>query len=398
MIPGSRSLKTVLHIINDLSQGGAETMLYNLLRSCDQYHHIVISLKPGGYYKKMLSNAGIQVLSVNFFNPLFMPGALVRLIRLVFSLRPALIQSWMYISNVVAWLISRCVHDEIVLVWNIRHSLTDLCREKFLTRFTIRINQFLSSTLPAIIYNSAVSAAQHERFGFDKTASRIIPNGFDIDTFTFSTVARKRRRQELAVSDDICLVGVIGRFHPLKDHANFLRAVSILEREIPRHTWRCVLIGRDMKASNPVISDLILRNSIKERLILIDETHDIPEYLSALDVLCSPSCSESFPSVIAEAMSTGLCCVATDVGETAVIMGDTGVLVPPKNARALADGLGQAVRAFEKLGPQRSSAARERIGKNYSLPHIARTYEEFYRTLMTRGTRVRSISGNLHAT
>jgi glycosyltransferase involved in cell wall biosynthesis len=389
--------KTVLHIINDLDQGGAEAMLYNLLRSSDRFHHIVISLKPGGYYKKILSHAGIQVISLNVFHPLFIFGALAHLIRLMFSLRPVLIQSWMYIANTVAWLVSILVRGRTVLAWNIRHSLTDLGRENFLTRLTIRLNRFLSPNLSAIIYNSSVSAAQHERYGFKKAASLIIHNGFDIDIFKFNPVARMKRRQELTVSDDICLIGVIGRFHPLKDHTNFLNAVAILDHEIPQRGWRCVLIGRGMNAHNSALAELIRHNSIEQRIILVDETHDIPEYLNALDVLCSPSCSESFPSVVAEAMAAGLRCVATDVGETAGIMGDTGVLVPPKNARALADGLGQAIGEFAKQGLQRLSVARDRIENKYSLSHIARTYEEVYSMLIARGTRSRLMSGNLPA-
>jgi glycosyltransferase involved in cell wall biosynthesis len=102
----------------------------------------------------------------------------------------------------------------------------------------------------------------------------------------------------------------------------------------------------------------------------------LTEWYGALDALCLPSRSEGFSNVLAEAMACGLPCIATEVGDAALILGDTGQLVPPDDAEALARAL---LRVTSALTPAMASLRRARILDHFSVDRlIENTYAILY--------------------
>lgn len=116
-----------------------------------------------------------------------------------------------------------------------------------------------------IINNSVTSTEQHERIGFSKKKRVIIPNGFNTDQFTPSEEERKKGRHELQVSQEALLVGLIGRYHPMKDHENFLESARILLDQVTYHDdVHFVLVGRDVNKSNNELMHSIQKLHLKE--------------------------------------------------------------------------------------------------------------------------------------
>src|SRR5262249_918426 len=111
---------------------------------------------------------------------------------------------------------------------------------------------------------------------------------------------------------------------------------------------------------------------------------DMPRLTAALDIATSSSCAESFPNVIGEAMSCAVPCVVTDVSDLVWIVGETGRVVPPRNAAALAN----AMRELVELGPAAPAklgrAERERMLKNFPLKEIDVLYEGLYEEVMAQ--------------
>jgi glycosyltransferase involved in cell wall biosynthesis len=180
----------------------------------------------------------------------------------------------------------------------------------------------------------------------------------------------------LKVAQDSFLIGLIGRYHPVKDHDNFLKAAALLLKTHPDTQF--VLCGKQVDSKNRSLGELIHNLQITEQVHLLGERHDIPRITAALDVSASSSRTEGFPNVIGEAMSSGVPCVATDVSDLAVILGETGRIVPPGNPVALATALAELI----EIGPEGRAAlgarARSRIVAHYSLDEEVAQYETIY--------------------
>jgi glycosyltransferase involved in cell wall biosynthesis len=105
---------------------------------------------------------------------------------------------------------------------------------------------------------------------------------------------------------------------------------------------------------------------------------DIPRLLAAADVLAVPSLDEGFPNAVGEAMASTVPCVASEVGDAALLIGDTGVTVQPNNAEALAAGVKRLIALSEQERRALGYRARQRIADNFEIGDVARRYSDFY--------------------
>lgn len=370
----------VMHVITGLSTGGAERALQNVLVGglAQRYDTIVVSLQGEGLIGPRLRELGVQVYCLGMRRGIPTPRALLGLCRVVRESRPDIIQGWMYHGNLAATLAARFVPVQPAVTWNIRHSLYDLKMEKALTRQVIRANRFFSGDVDGIIYNSRLSRIQHARFGFDDRRTRVISNGFDLNRLQPDPETGRQVRDELGLTDEAQVIGHVARFHPMKDHVSFFRAAVRVARSKPRA--RFLVVGRDVSPDNRALSGVV-PSELLDRFVFTGERSDPERLMQAMDVLCSSSLSEAFPNVLGEAMACGVPCVTTDVGDSADIVGDTGIVVPPSDSGALADGLlamlGKDALERERLG----RSARERVAQHYALPRIVEHYAELYQVL-----------------
>lgn len=367
----------ILHIITSLSTGGAQQALYNLLSGglahrCDCS---VLSLRDEGTIGAAIDAAGVPVHTLDLHPGRPSPAALVRLARLLRSLRPELIQGWMYHGNLIARLAAGMLPVRPVLAWNVRQSLYDLEAEKPLTRAVIRINRACSKGADAIVYNSHRSREHHERFGFASARAHVIPNGFDLTRLCPDSQTALAVRRELEFGPDALVVGHIARFHPMKGHETFLHAAVELAKRLPR--VRFLLAGSEVTADNPALRERV-PPELMTRFRLLGERRDVPRLMQAIDVYCSSSCSEAFPNILGEAMASGRPCVATDVGDSAAVVGETGIILPPSDGTELARALTAMLQESPEERRRRGAAARARIAAHYSLDAIVERYARLY--------------------
>jgi glycosyltransferase involved in cell wall biosynthesis len=370
----------VLHVINDLSVGGAEMMLFKLLSGVDTRRSTSSVISLG---KRSKLDGRIEALNVPVFNmdiklgSIPTPRQVWRLLTTVRRLRPDIIQGWMYHGSLATHLSAFTVARRAPVIWTIHNCNNNLTLEKRLTSAIIRLCGRLSASPAKIIYVSEASRRMHEAMGYCRKKSQVITNGFDTSQFAPSAQARAAVRAELGMRDDQFLIGLVGRFHPMKDHINFLRAASLLSEDT--HAARFLLAGREVDDGNQTVRRLLGRWNLEGRVHLLGERADTHNLIAALDV-CSLSSSygESFPLVVGEAMACGVPCVVTDVGDAARLVGTTGFVVPPRNPEALA----HAWRELIRLGPsgraQLGEAARERIRENFLLAPVIARYESLW--------------------
>ena len=386
----TRDQISVLHVITGLEVGGAELMLLRLLAASISSHfpisHEVVSLTTIGPTGSRLQAAGVGVVSLGMRNGVPDPRGLVALVRLLRRRSPSLIQTWMYHADLLGGIAARLAGD-IPVIWSIRQS--DVKAENRLHRLLAQvINPLLSRWMPkAIVCCGERVRDVHVGYGYAREKCVVIPNGFDLERFKANSGAGALLRAELKIPEDAPVVGMAARLHPMKDHATFLAAAAIVARSIPAAVF--VLCGDGLTAGSPTVARLVLESGLPmERLRLIGRRDDLENIYPALTVaVLSSKSGEGFPNVLGEAMACGVPCVATDVGDSALIVGEHGRIVPPGDAGALAGAVLKLLHMPEAERTALGLAARAKIAERYSIAAVAGQYESLYEQVAARRER-----------
>jgi glycosyltransferase involved in cell wall biosynthesis len=375
----------VLHLISSLNTGGAQRMLCKLVARSDRtrFRHVVVSLIEPGPVGKTIADLGIPVHHLDMQRGVPDPRAVIRLRAMLRREVPDVLQTWMYHADLVGFLAA--VPLRMPIAWNIRGSLHE--NPGLAISAVIKLCARVSRFLAVVVTNSDAARVQLTELGYLPKRWVLIPNGFDLAEFIPNSSARQAVRRDLELPAEAVLIGSVARFHPQKDHRTFLKAASLLGRQWPELHF--VLVGRDVTPSNTTLQEWIEDEGLGDRVYLLGERTDIPSLTASLDIAtCSSAYGEGFPNVIGEAMSCGVPCVVTNVSDLADIVGDTGVVVPPRDAEALAAAWNQLL----QLGPERrrelGARARDRVGTHYSLDLVVRQYEELYEQLEGRHPRI----------
>lgn len=373
----------ILHVITALETGGAETFLCRLLEKLprERFKSLVASLVRPGHLGGRIRAQGVPLANLGLRRGLPLPGAVKKLMGIIDDFRPDLVQTWLYHADLLGLAAVRLSVD-VPLVWNLRCADLSAARPPLLTRLTAWACARLSRLPDAVVANSEAARDLHLAKGYRPREFLVLDNGVDPEIFRPDPLARAQVRKELGVDPQAPLVGLLARFDPLKDHAGFCAAAAQVAQALPQA--RFLLCGTGATQVNRELRALVRRHGLRDRLILAGHRQDAPRVVAALDALCSASLSESFPNTLIEAMSCGVPCAATDAGDSARILGDTGRIVPPNDpgalARALTDLLSRPQAEREALG----SRCRERVLERFTLESAARAYAGLYERLAAR--------------
>lgn len=373
-----------MFIITGLSTGGAETMLLKLLFGInrERFSPVVISLTDKGTIGPHIEALNIPLYSLGMWRNLPTPIALLRLACIVHKEKPQIIQGWMYHGNFVAQLSSLFAQCKTPIIWNIRGTHTNLKLEPILTALVIWLGARLSGLPTYIINNSRNSALAHQQWlGFRGDKWRIIPNGFDTTLFSPSESARKHIIAYLGLLDSDLVIGLMGRYHPMKDHAGFLHSAKITMRKYPNVHF--LLVGSGVDKNNPTLMQIINDLKLNGNIHLLGEQSDMPSITATIDIACSSSLyGEGFSNAIGEAMSCAVPCVVTDVGDSAWIVGETGRVVPPGNPEAMANALSELIAMGADGRKSLGIMARQRAIDNFSIVSVVRQYEMLFEEVL----------------
>lgn len=370
----------VVHVITSLNVGGAERALLRLLQQpAGEFESVaVINLVGRGALARDVEAAGVPVFDVGLRSLMGAPGAVRRIHRLLRHLQPDVVHTWMHHADLVGGLAARAARVPAV-AWNLRASNLPSDGYSRSTRALVRVNARLSRWIPDVITCVAEAARRdHQAIGYAASKMVVVPNG--VPCPEMSSTAREELRRELGVEAGVILVGRVARFHPMKDYRTLIRAAGILRETHREVEW--LLCGRDVTWDNAELASWIDRAGVGDRVHLLGPRTDVDRIYAALDLACSSSAhSEGFPNVVAEAMAAGLPVVTTDVGDSAVIVGDTGRVVPPRDPESLAAAVADladdpALRA--RLG----RAARSRVLDEFGLERMVERYSAVYASIV----------------
>lgn len=374
----------VLHVITSLEVGGAQRMLVKLCERIDRARFAceVVSLLPvpqdgpSGGPAGDLAALGVAVESLGMRAGLPDPRAVRRLARRLAARPPDVVQSWLYHADLVATAALRR-RPELPLAWNLRCTYAPGGGGSLAARVAPRLCAWASRRPRVIVTNSLAGRRSHEALGYRPRAWRLIPNGFDLQRLRPDAEAGRRLRRELALEEGHVLIGMLARFHPMKEHSLVLSIAAELARELPEA--RFVLAGTGVERGSAPFERAFAAAGSPTNVVALGERRDVPALAAGFDVLLSASSRlEGFPNALGEALACGTPCVATDVGDCARVLGEGGTLVPVGDRAALTRALTTLVRAGAEARRAIGARGREHVREHFELGRVARAYEELY--------------------
>jgi glycosyltransferase involved in cell wall biosynthesis len=360
----------ILYVTAGLRGGGAEAMLTRLATAkpgvADEI--TVVSLLPAEAHVERLRAAGVTVVELNFDRAAGVASGLLKLARLIAERRPDIVQGWMYHGDLAALvaLVMSGRRKQTRLVWGIRCSALDLRHYGgFGLRLVVKACTLLSGWPDLVTANSAVGLKSHLAIGYRPRRAEVVANGIDVDAFRPDAAARRAVRLDLGISENTILLAHVARVDAMKDHAAFLAAMAQL----------------------PDVSALLMGAGTENlpgahNVIRLGRRQDVARLFAAADFVVSSSrFGEGFSNVLGEGMACGLPAIATDVGDAKLIVGDTGVVVPPEDPVALAAGIRALAGESAAARAERGTRARARIVENFALAGAVERHVQLYASL-----------------
>ena len=386
MIQKSKKLP-VVHVIAGLGQGGAEACLVRLVEATkDECDSTVVSLSAELYYAPRITSAGAKVYGLNMPRGRLTMKGLFTLVRIMRERRPQIVQTWMYHADLLGGLSARLTGCKQV-VWGIHNAGFARSHIKNSTRWVARGCSWISGRIPAAIVSCSQAAADlHVEMGYARDKMQAIPNGYDVQFFHRDNVVRTASRRSLNIDEDAKLIGTIARWDPVKDHATLLKAARIVTDGRP--SVRFLLCGTGMSSDNVELRRLISDAGMETKLILLGPRSDIVNVMNALDLHLLTSRSEAFPNAVAESMACEVPNVVTNVGDAALIVGDSGWVAPPGESFAIAKALEQALKLSSEALREHGIAARLRICEKFSMERMVEAYLKLWKSLQISGKEI----------
>jgi glycosyltransferase involved in cell wall biosynthesis len=360
----------ILYVTAGLRGGGAEAMLTRLATAtpgvADEI--IVVSLLPAEAHIDRLRAAGVTVAEFNFERATGVARGLVELARLIAARRPDIVQGWMYHGDLAALvaLVMSGRRKRTRLVWSIRCTALDLRHYGgFGLRLVVKACTLLSGWPDLVTANSVAGLKSHLALGYRPRRAEVVANGIDVDAFRPDPAARRAVRLDLGIPENAIVLAHVARVDAMKDHAAFLAAMA----QLPEVSALLVGAGtEDLPAAHNVIR--------------LGRRQDVARLFAAADFVVSSSrFGEGFSNVLGEGMACGLPAIATDVGDAKLIVGDTGVVVPPEDPVALAAGIRTLAGESAAARAERGARARARIVENFALAGAVERHVQLYASL-----------------
>lgn len=363
----------ILFLIRSLDHGGAERQLALLARELKRRGHrvAVAVFYAGGPLTADMHAAGIELIDLGKKGRWDILPFLGRLAGLVRRMRPHILHGYLPVSDILATLVAGLAGRGTRLVFGVRASDMDLSRYDRLAALAYRLEARLARFADAAICNSAAGRRAVIERGFPPGICEVVPNGVDVGRFRCDRALGQGLRRAWGIAESEKLVGMVGRVDPMKGREVFIRAVAEASRRDP--TLRFVSVG-GTAAERSGLEALAAQTGAPIRWV--DGRDDMVAVYNALDLFVLPSLyGEGFPNVLAEAMACGLACVASDVGDAAIMVEGLGTVVPPGDSDALARAI---LTADKDIVPE----AIRRVHEDYSAEALANRTEAILTALV----------------
>jgi len=355
----------ILFLIRALNRGGAERQLINLANGLvERGHGVHIALFYGQISPDFGLDSRVAIHDLRKGGRWDLVGVSARFLRLCSDLKPDIVHGYLPTANLITCLARALLG--IPIVWGLRATTLpwQLYEHGKISVMVDMICRWLGRMPARIICNSEAGCEAAIARGLPPGRICCVPNGIDTRRWCPEPELRNPRRAELGFSAEHRLIGLPGRLDPVKGISIFIAALAEL---LPHHPEvRGIIAGHGPAGFEQQLRAEIARRDLTDYVKLWNDER-IDRYLPALDLGVSSSLSESFSNTIAEMMAAGIPCVATSVGDSARIIGDTGLTVEAGSASALASALHYLLAEAPTARVDRGARARRRIEQEFSI-------------------------------
>jgi glycosyltransferase involved in cell wall biosynthesis len=365
--------RRVLHLIDTGGPGGAETILDAIVA----HHHpeswvLRVVVPEEDWLSNRLRSRGADFVVVRSRRGVA-PGLLLRLVKEIRDFRPAVVHAHLLGSGVYGSL-AAAIAGDIPLVCTFQ-GRPDVSPDDRLLSLKARI---LSRSKNRIVYVSHDLRAYLEPLlGVPSALGPVNHNGVP---FVEPKLSGGEREMCGAGPEDR-LVGAVGNIRPAKDYETFVRAAAIVCQ--CRSNVRFVIAGDDRSPLAEPLRRLTSELGIDERLRFLGFREDAAALVASFDVFVSSSTTEGLPLATLEAVGLGTPVVLTGVGGVPEIVdsGRTGLLVPPSDPAALAEGILQLLDDPNRASEMARAGATD-VRRRFSVQRMCGEYESLYDQLL----------------
>ena len=360
---------TILYLIGQLTRGGAERQLYNLLVNLKP-HATVVSLSQGGYWGEPIRRLGHQVIELERRRH----GEVRRLlevVHLIRTLEPDLVHLFLDgVSGLYGRLGALLAGRGQVIVGQRSHPMHHPLWYRLML-------PWLNRRVVAVVCNSQATrdyVLEHRLAAPSKVL--VIPNGIEVDRFQNDSFSEEWPWSASWRGKPI--VGTVGHLTHPKSPETFIQVAARIHERQP--DVRFAIVGDG--PLRPQVQHLTVSLAVAEIVRLMGERQDVPRLLRAMDVFVLTSRSEGMPNAVMEAMASGLPCVVTDTGgcRELVANGETGYVVPVGAVDALADKVLHLL-ANDEVRRNMGQQARLHVEQQFGMEAMVRRYWELYNSI-----------------
>ncbi len=361
-------LKNLVFFIGSIEYAGTERQLIELANGLSKKEFkvtIITLLKSDPLILSKEVNSEIDVIpllnrcSLKYLDFLFPVFWFFKFRKLLKKNESVILYSMLELTNFIALLVSLSLSN-CKLVWGVRSTgIGGSLKVKIPFLFC----KYVSGMIENVIANSNKVMQFHIDKGFKCKNWTVINNGVDTDEYKYEPEQGKSWRKKIGVADEVIIIGLVARIHPLKAHDVFLKAASIYCQHDNNIKLICVGEGADKELEK--LQSLSMSLGLENNVTWLGKQENMVEIYNAIDVLTLTSKSEGFPNVIIEGMSCGNPCVSTDVSDVKEIISIFGKVVPIGSPSELASAWSSVVSDY-KSGNYDSSEIRNYIIGKYS--------------------------------
>lgn len=367
-------------VITSLSVGGAQKALLNLLNSDigRDFPPFIITLVSTQGMTQQFQQAGFEVFDLSLNKPWLVLQRLQLLFKRLKKAELSFIHGWQHHGNIVATILWRALGKKAPLLWSIHHTPENNPSHRLQHRFILWLGKCLSKAPTISVYVSQRSLQQHIKRGYCADNASVIPNGVAIPKVEW--VSTSTYRADYEIPDDRFVIGSLTRYVEEKDLPNLLQAAAILKK---RGAKAClVLAGEGMEHSNTELVQQIEQLELQTMVILLGVCSHANQLIQCMDIATLSSKREAFPLFLAEAMALEKPVVATDVGDIAEFVADSGIIVPREDAQALAQAWQTMYKMSEPECEALGKQAKQIVASQYSHEQVVKRYQSLLHSIV----------------